>query len=190
MDDLIPAKTANPVSLTDCRISTGLWNRLSSNLPAELELEAIASQPALLAEAMASVRPLEAIAAPCGDAAVRRLLQPLVLVFGVSEAAKTAAFWRAYIDQLAGLPGEAVEQAVNDYIGGEASEFFPKPGPLKALAMRRAEPIYKALSRAKRAAKMLPSPKIDRGTAEERKRQVESLLRGATIGHKSAGGRT
>lgn len=147
------------------------------------------AEPALLAEARASVKPLEAIAAPCGEEAVRRLLQPLVLVLGVSEAAKTRAFWKVYFDQLSGLPAEALAQAVNDYAGGETSEFFPKPGPLKALAMRRAEPIYKALSRAKRAAKMLPARKYERETTEERKRQVENLLKGFSIPDRQGGAR-
>ena len=187
MDDLIPTNPAKPVSLSDCRISTGLWAKLSSNLPAEVELAAIAADPALLAEARTTVKDLAIVAAPCGDETVRRLLQELVLVMGVGEAAKTKAFWKVYYDQLSGLPASALEQAVKDYAGGENSEFFPKPGPLKALAMRRAEPIYKALSRAKRAAKMAPAPKVDRGTAEERKHQVAQLLKGFNIPSRDPG---
>jgi hypothetical protein len=89
---------------------------------------------------------------PCGDEAVKRAMQPLVLVFGVSDSARTSAFWKVYLQALRDLPVAALEQAVQDYASSPESLFFPKPGQLKALALKRAEPIYQAASRAKSAA--------------------------------------
>jgi len=117
---------------------------------------------------------------PCGAQKVREALQPLVLVYGVGEAAKSAAFWRVYIEQLQGFPAEALAQAVSDYAGGATAEFFPKPGPLKALAAKRAEPLLKALSRARRAAAMKPPKVIPPQDAETRKALVAKMLAGFT----------
>lgn len=111
---------------------------------------------------------------------MREALQPLVLVYGVGEAAKSAAFWRVYVEQLSGFPAEALAQAVSDYAGGANAEFFPKPGPLKALAAKRAEPILKALSRAKRAAATLPPKVIPPQDVETRKALVAKMLAGFT----------
>lgn len=180
MNELVPARPEKPLTLTDCRISTGLWRQLASDLPAEVALEAIVSVPALHAEARASIPALTSVAEPCGAQKVREALQPLVLVYGVGEAAKSAAFWRVYVEQLSGFPAEALAQAVNDYAGGANAEFFPKPGPLKALAAKRTEPILKALSRAKRAASMLPPKVIPPQDVETRKALVAKMLAGFT----------
>jgi len=106
---------------------------------------------------MAAVPALELLAKPCGDRAVQLALQPLVLVFGVAEAARVSAFWKPY-RILADLPREALAKAVDEYCGQPGAEFFPKPGPLKALGDKHAEAIRKAASRATRAA-ALPPPK-------------------------------
>jgi len=153
----LPAeRQERPLSLTDCQISTGLWRLLSSSSPAELEISTIAAIPALQAEAAAIVPSLRAVARPCGGMAVRTALQRLVLVFGVGEAAKSPAFWKPYADQLSGFPAQALDQAIDEYVGLPGSEYFPKPGPLKALAAKHAAPILKALSRASRVAGSRP----------------------------------
>lgn len=121
------------------------------------------------------------MAAPCGSDAVRALLQPLVLVYGVGEAARSAAFWKVYREQLASFPYEALEQAVTDYAGQPGAEFFPKPGPLKALATARAVPILKALSRAKRAANSQPVKVIPPADAAHRRAEVAKLMAGFAI---------
>ena len=174
----ISVRTENkPLSLTNCRISTGLWRRLASEAPADLELAEIVASPALHAEAKALIPALAAVAAPCGPQSVRAALQPLVLIYGVGEAAKSAAFWKVYIDALAGLPAEALAQAVIDYAAQPDAEWFPKPGPLKALASKRAEKIWKAYSRAKRAAAALPSPTITKADSQRRKAEVAEMLK-------------
>lgn len=182
----LPAeRPEKPLTLTDCRISTGLWQRLASEAPADLEVETIARVPALRAEARALIPALAEVAKPCGPEAVRKALQPLVLIYGVGEAAKVPAFWKIYVDQLSSVPAEALEQAVHDYISAPNSEWFPKPGPLKALATKRAEPILKALSRAKRVAALPYMPTITPEDSARRRAEVSRLMSGFKISGKT-----
>lgn len=123
---------------------------------------------------MAILPKLLARAAPCGDERVRRALQPLILVYGASEATKAPAFWEAYYAALSGLPVEALARGVKDYLAAADSEFFPKPGPLRALCEKHAEPIFKAASRAKRATEV---PSVGRTPpTEEEKAAVANML--------------
>lgn len=80
-------------------------------------------------------------------------LTPLVTLYGVSDKSpgEWRAFWRFYINALQDLPREAIERGVADYVAGAESEFFPKPGPLKAICQKRAETILTALGRVRRA---------------------------------------
>lgn len=137
----------------------------------------IAATPGLIAQARIAAPMLRQIAATgCGEEAVKRSLQPLVLVFGVGEAARSAAFWRVYIKALSDVPLEALIGAVEEYPRLADAEFFPKPGPLRALALKHAEPIYQAASRARRAANLKPARPIERGTPEQRKAFAEQVL--------------
>lgn len=98
-----------------------------------------------------SAQPAADRAAPCGAAGVRAALSPLVLVYGVGEAARSSAFWSVYVEALSGLPAQALRCAVADYAAGGEAQFFPKPGPLKALALKHAEPLRRAALEAARA---------------------------------------
>lgn len=96
---------------------------------------------------------IEAHAKPCGDKAVVALLAPMVAVYGVADRSKAewAAFWRLYIAALADLPLSALRTGVDDYVAQPDSEFFPKPGPLKALCEKHAIPLRMAANRARKA---------------------------------------
>lgn len=174
MNAQVPAlpTAAKPPTLSDLGISTPLWRLLSSNVGAAAEIEEIASDPRLRSEALAVLPKLMARAAPSGDERVRNALQPLILVYGASEATRSPAFWQAYYRALAPLPVEALARGVEDYLAAPDSEFFPKPGPLRALCDKHAEPIFKAASRAKRA---LELPKYNRTpiTPEERAKVLQ-----------------
>lgn len=155
-------------------MSGRLWTLLSSNLDAQTEVEEIAADPALKAEAKAACQALAELASAAGESAVQAALKPLVLVYGVGDAARSPVFWQAY-KILAGLPWEALRLGVEDYLAQPDSQFFPKPGPLKALCDKRAEPIYKAAFRASRAAS-LPPPKSRVPPTEEEKAAVAKML--------------
>jgi hypothetical protein len=125
---------------------------------ADLAIEALTTDPALHAEVKAALPALKARAQPCGAEAVVRLVGKLFAVFPQPDRseAEWAAFWEAYTEDLGGIPLEALEAAVRDYRRKPDAEFLPKPGPLRELALKHAEPIWKAVSRAKRAAESLP----------------------------------
>jgi hypothetical protein len=125
-------------------------------MPADVEVEEILSTPLLHAEAKAIAPHLSRLAQGCGAEQVALALQPLVLVYGLGAQAKSSAFWKLYIDALADIPAESLAEALSDYAREPTAEFFPKPGPLRALALKRAAPLLKAAYRAKRAANSLP----------------------------------
>lgn len=102
---------------------------------------------------------LEAHAEGCGGKAVVATLAPLVTLYGVSDRSETewTAFWGFYIEALAGSPLEALKGGVAQYVASPKSEFFPKPGPLKALVDEHARPIRGAAFRASRALEKLPA---------------------------------
>lgn len=174
MNDLTPTN-AQPPTLSDLAISAPLWKLLSSNVGAQAEIEEIAADPRLRSEALAILPALMLRASPSGDERVMRALRPLVLVYGASEATKAPAFWQAYYAALSGLPVEALARGITDYTSAPDSEFFPKPGPLRALCDKHAEPIFKAASRARRA---LEVPTMGRTLpSEEEKAGVANMLR-------------
>jgi len=80
-------------------------------------------------------------------------LAPLLALYGVSRKtdAEAKAFWGFYIEALAEVPREALREGVRDYVADARSEWFPKPGPLKALVDRRTIPLRTAYSRARKA---------------------------------------
>lgn len=173
MTDLVPI-TGKPNSLRDLAISTQLWELLSGRWDAQAGVEAIVADPIIHGEATRMAPALRARAEPAGDDAVRRALQPLVLVYGVGEAARVPAFWQPY-RILANLPPTALAAGIEDYTASPDSQFFPKPGPLKALCDRHAEPILRAASRASRAAHLEPPKQRPEPTAEE-KAAVSKML--------------
>jgi hypothetical protein len=127
---------------------------------ADLAVDEILTDPALHAEIRAALPVLQTYAEPCGGEAVVRIVGKLFAVYPQPDRgpAEWTAFWEAYTDDLADMPPDALEAAVKEYRRGAKSEFLPKPGPLRALALKHAEPIWKAVHRAKRAANSLPRP--------------------------------
>jgi len=133
-------------------------------------VEQIRAVPVLHEEARRIAPVLARLTKPCGDQAVIEALKPLVLVYGMGDQAKAPAFWQVYTKQLSDLPLEALRHAVDDYAGRGDSVFFPKPGPLRDMALRRAEPVYKAASRARKAASLPVLGERPPATDEDRER--------------------
>lgn len=96
---------------------------------------------------------IEAEAAPCGTQEVIRHLTPLVTLYGLPNRseAEWRTFWQFYANALGDLPSEAVRRGVEDYVNAPDSEFFPRPGPLKQLCLKRAETILMAWGRIRKA---------------------------------------
>lgn len=104
-------------------------------------------------EIRSAVAKLEQHAQPCGPKAVIATLTPLVTLFGIADRSEGEwrAFWGFYTKSLADLPLEALRGGVEEYVAAPDSEFFPKPGPLRALCLKHAEPLLMALGRARKA---------------------------------------
>jgi len=80
-------------------------------------------------------------------------LAPLMALYGVGKKSEreAEAFWGYYLDALGSLPAEALRSGVAEYVDDAKSEWFPKPGPLKAICERHAIKIRMAASRARKA---------------------------------------
>lgn len=120
-------------------------------------VELIAATPTVHDELRQAVAALEQRAEPCGVEFMIGQLAPLRAIYGIGQksAAEWAAFWSIYATQIEGYPREALAAAVEDYAGLGSSEWFPKPGPLKALCEKRATKLRMAIGRARRAIKLI-----------------------------------
>lgn len=146
----------------------------------DVAVDEIVSNPVLHAEVKAALPALVAHAAPCGDETVVGIVGKLFAVFPQPDrsAAEWAAFWEAYTEDLADLPLEALEAAVRDYRRSGKAEFLPKPGPLRELAIKHAQPIRQAAYRAKRAAESLPRrPRVPDPRVAEMLAEIASTLK-------------
>jgi hypothetical protein len=120
----------------------------------ERAIQTIASDPALLEEVRVTLPMIERTIQGGGPDAVNEALAPLVVVFGVGDAARSKAFWTVYHKALGDMPADALRSAADEYPTRPDAEFFPKPGPFRALALKHAAKAYTAVGRARAAAKL------------------------------------
>ena len=116
-------------------------------------VDGLSQDPRALAELAARRAAIVARGRPASPAEIIAALAPLVSLYGAprrSEAEWTH-FWGFYTRALAGLPFEALEAGVADYVAAPTSDFFPRPGPLRAMIQARAAPLRMAANRAERA---------------------------------------
>ena len=100
------------------------------------------------AEWAKAVEKFQAAAAPAGGEGVVRALMPLFPVFGVQlrSEEENAAFWSAYIEVLADLAPAVLARGVSAYLAKPDSNFFPRPGPLRACCLAEPWAGYELLS--------------------------------------------
>lgn len=125
----------------------------NTNLSWADAVQDLATDHAVRAELMVVADQLQRHIEPCGPKAVAAVLAPLASLYGVQDKseAEWRAFWKFYVDALEGLPLEALRAGVDEYVASASSEFFPKPGPLKAICERHAMPLRMAANRAQKA---------------------------------------
>lgn len=113
----------------------------------------LAEDPSIRLELRAVSADLQRHIEPCGPSVVVEILAPLLALYGIGRKteAEAEAFWGFYMDALGNLPAEALRAGVAEYIADPKSEFFPKPGPLKAICERHAVPLRMAANRAQKA---------------------------------------
>lgn len=151
-NDLTPIRALAPTASEEA--SPDLWRRLTSaNLSWSDAIRDLAEDVDIRGELELVGRQLAKHVEPCGPKVVAATLGPLLTLYGVADKseAENKTFWGFYIDAIGGLPAEAVRAGVAEYVSGAESEFFPKPGPLKALCERHAIPIRMAENRARKA---------------------------------------
>lgn len=135
-------------------VSPDLWRRLTSANETWAEaVESLAADPQAMIELAGALDSLQRHVEPCGAKVIAATLGPLLALYGVSDKteAENRTFWGFYIDALGHLPAEALRAGVAEYVADGRSEFFPKPGPLRAICERHAIPLRMAANRAQRA---------------------------------------
>lgn len=113
----------------------------------------LAENPEAMAELRTVNGQLQAAVEPAGGHAVVQILAPMLALYGIPRKTESEAeaFWGFYIDVLGDLPAEALRDGVAAYVADPKSEFFPKPGPLKAICERFAIKARMAASRSRKA---------------------------------------
>lgn len=154
MTDLIEINEIPLAKTASEECSPGLWRRLTDKGVGFFQAaDELAASPAMRGELELVNAQLQRHAGPCGPKSVVSLLVPLVTLYGVSDKSERewATFWGFYIEAMRELPYAALKAGVEEYVSDAKSEFFPKPGPLKAICLRHAAPLITAASRARRA---------------------------------------
>lgn len=125
----------------------------------------IATTPTLKAEVEAALPALRDQAkAPAGVAGVGRVIgsrEALYPPMNLSEGAKEA-WWNDYIETLSDLPESALEAGMRLWIKQPDSQFMPKPGQLRQLALTAENRAVRAYERAKAALEWEPPKTYER----------------------------
>lgn len=158
-------------------LSPALLARLTRDSASEA-MAAVAACPALRAEAAAVLPALRAQAQAAGDAGVARTISKLFALYPQPDRseAEWAAWWEAYYEDLAEFPSAALAEACRAWRRRPDAEFFPKPGPLRALAREAARPLLTALARAERATRTPPPDPGPPLTPEQREALARELM--------------
>ena len=154
MNDLTPINARPLAKTASAEVSPALWRRLTSaNLTWAEAVRDLAADPEIRGELVIASDRLQRHIEPCGATWIAQILGPLLTLYGVADKseAENRTFWGFYIDALGDLPRESVKAGVAEYVADSRSEFFPKPGPLKAICERHAIPLRMAANRARKA---------------------------------------
>ena len=154
----------------------------------------IVSNPALYAEAKAALPALMERVKGGGVGAVRDVIGRRLVTFPQPDRsdAEWAAWWADYFDALEDIPAQALEGGMKTWMQRPDAQFMPKPGELRALALKAGEPLYQAASRARRVAQLPlrrfgPLDEANPEPLEDRKAMAAEVL--ASLGiNRMAGG--
>lgn len=155
MTDLIPVPPNELTALTGC--SPALWTRLTSN-PDRLgwfeRIEAMQRDQQIVAEVRSALPKIQAFGRAATPKEAIAILARMVPLYGVSDRsqAEWSTFWGFYLETLGAVPVRALKAACSEYVAAPDSQFFPKPGPLKAICDRHAAPINAVVRMAERVA--------------------------------------
>ena len=134
----LPAPSANSAKSLSLAISPVLRSLLRDAPSVEQAAETIGRSPALRAEAVEALPVLKAIASrPATDEEIRDIIGRRFSVFRQPEMSEheAAAWWEVYFDALDDLPAGSIEAGLRAWGKLRDSEFMPKPGRLRELAL-------------------------------------------------------
>lgn len=142
-----PAKAV----LSEC--SPALKGLLAPNQSFFFAVDELRRTPAIHDEAKTVLSRLSAVNQPAPPQEIIASLAPLVAVYGVQDKSEQewASFWKVYIEDLSAFPRWVIEAAVRTYRRQKDAEWFPRPGPLRALCEEEYRPSCAAHSRLTRA---------------------------------------
>lgn len=122
---------------------------------AEQAIAAIRNDPELRRQALAALPQIERAArAPAGAEGVKEAMGRRFALYPQPRRSpqEWAAWWLDYIEVLADVPRCALDAAMSAWVRDPESQFLPKPGQLRKLAMEAAVAEIRAYDRARRAA--------------------------------------
>lgn len=176
-NDLTPTQPSSPPARQSMRqISSGLKSLLTIG-DANAAIRELIRNPVMLSEAKMALPMLKQEAmAPAGVEGVQRVVGRRRAMFpgGPKTAEESAAWWSDYYAALADLPEAALEAGMSAHIMDPQSEFMPKPGKLRALALASPNYAAKAYERARDAIiASEPKPQITRADKAAVERMME-----------------
>lgn len=157
--------------------SDALSPRLRSLLAAsprdeDVAISEIAGSSLMLEQVQGMLEHLRNVAArPAEEMEIRRLIVNLFAIYPqpTRADAEWSSFWAPYVETLEGVCAPAIEAALKTWVADPKSEFLPKPGRLRELAMTVRNPATsafyiaaKAIRKAEERAKMDSRPQLAR----------------------------
>lgn len=149
--DNLPARKITPA------LSPDLKSLLVDEANDSWAVRRIADDPQLRAEAICNLPVLKAAATqPAGREGVMEVIGKRFALYPQPNRSEGewAAWWADYVEVLAGVPWHALEAGMAEYVKNPTSEFMPKPGKLRELAMTTPARVALAYGRAKRVAEL------------------------------------
>lgn len=166
MTDLTtPSRSSTSVKLPMPPISRGLAALLNVEPRNSRAVSEIVRTPALLEEARRVLPDLHRYATqPAGPEGVYRILASRRVIY--PQPARTPeesdAWYGAYYDTCADLPETALEAGMQAWVAKPDSQFMPKPGELRALALATPSNLVRAVDRCRAAVEYeAPKPAIE-----------------------------
>lgn len=151
-----------------------LGEALTSRLDCKTSLEAAATEiaglPALLDEAREALPMLKQVATgKAGQEGVRAVIQKRMVTFPQPKRSpeEWALWWAPYFDKLAELPLAAVESGMRAWEDLATSEFMPKAGQLRELALKTPSRAIQRYQRADRAVAIADAALVERNRREK-----------------------
>jgi hypothetical protein len=162
MNELTPTPSSSLATTTTPALPEELRRLLDECGSAEEAAEQIVAVPALLEaceQALPALR--EVVTAKAGNEGVTQVIAPRFALYPQPKRndAEWEAWWADYFEALAGLSLVSLEAAMKAYVADPDSEFMPKPGKLRELALTTPNRAIQRFNRAQAAVRLAQAPR-------------------------------